>query len=718
MSETIVNGASQLVIHGEDDKSALQNVRTTAPNPIFFPVFNIYAARGEAKEVTVGAGDLNALFGGDTFDPLKKYFNPSTLYLQGVVAEGTPCRVRRLIPTDAGPIANAFVSVEILHTEVDDYERNSDGSIKIVNGVPVVKAGPKIAIREAIFHVTHFSDKTPGAVNPFGARTRQPGTATGTVGGTATTSEIWPLFDIAESSIGENGNLTGFSFFAPRAGDRGDQIDPRLIDRMKAYPFVFKLLRAANKTSTPVVSTTLDGAQGGTFTFKPGQRNTFTTKQMSFGETLLKNYRRMADKTGLSDVPGFISDLKVYDKNIADLLKILADAERAFIEADTTGTVQSDLTGAEDEDHRFNFLSGTTYSGYPYHTYRVKANTQGFRPTSASYVMLAGGDDGTMSLEKHAELVNAEMDKYLTTTSVVNNDAVYRQSVIIDCDFPLATKIRLLDVMANRKDIAVMLSCFTATEDDVHPYVSPSDYNAIAATLKARALLYPASTWFGTSVSKVLIQGGSGRVADSPYTKRTSMLYELVRKSARYMGAVNFKEGQSFTGFPGHLVEFMTDIDQTWAPVDQRVADWNVGLNQVMNYSGENDAYFPAVVTVHENDTSVLISWITNVGLTAVYKAMQDTHREFSGVDKLTKLQLKQRVETSLARRLTGRFDGRFLLEVEVIFTPEDLQRNYSWTAVVRLGANGTHTVMTGYIETYRWEDLAERQRTQGLAVQ
>jgi hypothetical protein len=67
----------------------------------------------------------------------------------------------------------------------------------------------------------------------------------------------------------------------------------------------------------------------------------------------------------------------------------------------------------------------------------------------------------------------------------------------------------------------------------------------------------------------------------------------------------------------------------------------------------------------------------------------------------------KDEVERHMIKELTGLFDNRLLIQVEVVFTDEDIQRNFSWYTIVRIGANGTKTVSQAHIEAYRWEDLA-----------
>lgn len=698
---TIVNGASQVILHGTDDLAARQVVRSRPVKPSHMPFQMIFAARGPEEEVTANPTDLVAFYGGDTFDVNKPFYTHSTLFTQAFAAEGNAMRIKRLKPADAGPVANVFVSLEVIKDSFPDYERNTDGSIKLVAGNPVVLG--QIQKHKTRFIISRATTAMQAAT--FGTRTQSEGTWS-LAADPDEKSTIYPLWDLRESSFGADGNATGVSFFAPQSGGQGEQIDARLLTAAKVYPFIFKLLRANGLNASDSIQPTLSGAQSVTMTFKKGVKNPYTNANLSVGDVLMKAYTRKND-TQLPDVPGYLGASHVYQDNIEELLTMFYDLEAAYMEAaaDPDSIITDfSLTGAANEMFLFNFMSGKSFKGYPYHTYEVVANADGFVPSSMNSVRFGGGSDGTMDDDTLNTLVQAEMAKYLDRSSEVLNDAKYIQSCVWDSGFKLATKLKLLDVMAYRKDIAVALGCF------VHgnPKMTASEYNAMALTLKSAAQLYPESVQFGTACSRVFIMGGSGTVIGSPWEHRTTCLYEVARKTSRYMGAGDrkWKSGQRFAGYPGSIVNFMTDIDVTFVPVDQRVLDWNVGLNNVAQYDTES-FYIPHFRTVYDNDTSVLNSWVVNMGIVTINKIIQETHRRFSGRDDVTNAVLKDEVERHMVKEFNGLFDGRLLLQVEVVFTDEDIQRNFSWYTIVRLGANGTKTVSQAHIEAYRWEDLA-----------
>ncbi|MGZ7242499.1 hypothetical protein ACXWPN_10325, partial [Streptococcus pyogenes] len=71
---TIVNGASQVILHGTDDKSARQMVRTRPAKPQHMPLQFMFTARGPEEERSVNPTDLVALYGSDSFDVNKPYY--------------------------------------------------------------------------------------------------------------------------------------------------------------------------------------------------------------------------------------------------------------------------------------------------------------------------------------------------------------------------------------------------------------------------------------------------------------------------------------------------------------------------------------------------------------------------------------------------------------------------------------------------------------------
>ncbi len=700
MSNTIVNGASQFNPLGTKDVSTRPLVRSRESRPTHLPKAFFYARRGPLTPQLVGDGSLTALYHTDTFDYRKPYANHATVFVNGIKAKGNAIMAQRVLPTDAGPLANVLISLEVLTLpEMPDYERETDGSIKLDNLGARIPTGETHVGHQVRWVVSHAS--TALAAQQFGAAAVTEGTMVDP-DDALNKSSIYPIMHLRETSFGADGNLTGVRLWAPTASTVGEKFDTRLLSRLKAYPFRLQMLRRSEGTGNVRPVEALDGSQSVLATFAQGKIDPATDAQLSIGDILYGKFNRL-NHSLLPDVIGFVGDNHIYQANIELLVAKFAAAEKAFITANPGIDVGTDFAMVDDEDHLFNFLGGTTYNGYPYHTYEIVAGANGLRMGPQSAIDFGGGSDGTMSNAAFAALVEDEMAEYANPRSQLMDDAYHIESVFYDSGFPLATKYKLLDFLAIRKDLAVALSTYEVGT----PKRTAAEDNATAVALRARAQLYPESDTFGTGVMRVFIMGRSGKLVGSPYKERVPVLYEVATKCADYMGAANgvWKAGKNFTGFPGHLITELEDIDVVFTPVDQRVLDWDTGLNWVMRF-GRQGYYIPAFKTVYEDDTSVLNSWATVLAICEINKVCQAVHRRYSGVDYLSNAELADRVDREIAADLEGRFDGRFFMQVQTTFTDLDIARNYSWTTVVRIGASGTKTVMTAYVEAYRREDL------------
>lgn len=692
---TFVNGAPQIVLYGTKDSSTRAQTRAVQLRPTHVPLCYFYGRRGLPGARLIGDGD-QVQYHLDTFDPRKKYFNHSTVFLKGFLGQGNAVMAERLIPDDAPPPAGVRVSLEVLETLVDDYERESDGSIKLVAGVPVKLGSPVTG-----FKARPVLSAIPTGTHGFGTGVIAAGTLTD---GTAAVSEVIPLFDIVESSVGEDGNLTALNFFAATAASIEGQFDTRLLTALRAYPFALRVGRKASSTSTPQATEDMSGAKLNLYTFKQGAINPYTDSEMHIADTMIAKYNRHNDSL-LPDVDGYVGNVAVYQTNIDALLTRLYNAEKTFATAHPLIVSNYDfLFDTTPETHLFNFMGGTSYAGYPYHTYQLEAGLDGFAATSAQWATLRSGGDGTMSNAAFATLVEGKIAEYASRFSAVHDDAIRVESVLYDSGFPLTTKYKLLEFLSIRKDLAMALSVYEAGA----PKGTATDNYNTASALRSRALLFPDSVYFGTPCCRVMISGRSGKLIGSDYKGRVPFLYEVAMKGAAYMGAGNrvWKSDKQPTGFPNHIVKYLTDIDVTYTPVDQRVKDWDVGLNWVANFD-QNQQFIPAYKTVYSDDTSVLNSWFTVLGIVEINKVCSQAHRRFCGVDYLTDQQLAERVDTQIAKDLAGVFGDRFKIEVETTFTDTDVENNYSWTTAVRLGADGTNTVMTAYVEAMRKEDMA-----------
>jgi hypothetical protein len=690
MPNQIVNGAPMVVEYGTQDLSTRQLPREPEAIPQHLPKFFTFAQKGDLNTNLVSGAELARTYGDETFNLRGKFTTHSTPFINGVVAQGNAVMLKRVVPADIGPEATIVAWLDVLATQVDLYERNTDGSIKTTAlGEPIITgqaAGYKVK-----WVVTHHA--TPLAIQQFGQLSQLPGDQVNPT--TSAQSVRYPIWEVKASSLGSAGNLSGIRMWAPTV-KTVSSMPTKMMAQDKAYPYFVSVIRKATPTSTTKAVETLFGEQRMMFTFKKETTDPLTTKRLYIGETLIQSYQNLTDLRYPKEL-GEFGALHTYDANLELLLTMFHTAETPFIDA------SSDFTGDAADKHLFNIVSGMSSQGVVYHSLVFVDSVSTVRFTEFTNVFAAGGSDGTMTQASFDQLVREEMEAYLDPNNPVQELAVNVESIMYDTGFSLATKYALLGFIGVRKDTFVNLSTYEAGTR----VLEPSEEHSIAIALRTRAQMYPESDHFGTPVMRTMIMGRSGKIRDSLYTAETPLTYEVAIKSARYMGASNgaWKNGSHFGGAPGSVLDYMTDISITWVPASVRNRNWDVGLNWVQSFD-RRSYFFPALKTVYDDDTSVLNSYTVALAIGQLNKIAHSAWRQFSGSDHLSNAVLAQDVDNFIQARVKDKFDGRYVIKPQTQFTDMDLLRGFSWTLPIKIYANNMKTVMTTYTQAFRMEDL------------
>lgn len=692
MANQIVNAAGMVIEHGTEDLSKRQLPREPELIPQHVPKFHIFAQKGPSTPELVVGAERDNMFGTETFNLRGKFANHATVFANLANAQGNSCMIQRVIPDDAGPNSNMIAWLDVLPTTVDIYERNIDGSIKLNNlGDPNIletAAGYKVK-----WVVTNHATKV--AAQDFGQATMVAGDQVDAV--TQTQSQRYPIFELKYSSQGSAGNFSGIRMWAPTT-KTSSSMPTKMMNSHHAYPYNIAVIRRPDSLSSPKIVKSIFGEQRQMVTFKEGVIDPLTDKQLYIGDTFIKNYQNIQDLR-YPKVFGDFSELKVYNANIETLLGLFHAAEVPFIDS------FSDFGSAATEKHLFNFLTGVSSAGVPYHSFVFVDSVNTTRFSEYQNIYAAGGSDGTLDDATHALLVKNDMMRYLDPNDELQELAVNVESIVYDSGYPLDTKYALLAMIANRKDTFVNLG----THDVNDRILDASEEHSLAVALRTRAQMYPESDYFGTPVMRAMIVGRSGTLRNSQFTKPLPLTAEVLIMSAKYMGAGNgkWKNGSNFDGAPGHIVQNMTDINITWVPASVRNRNWDVGLNWVQSYDRKS-FFFPALKTVYDDDTSVLNSYITALAIGQLNKVANAAWREFSGVSHLTNAQLEKRVNDFVTARTINRFDERFNIQPAATHTDMDVLRGFSWTLPIKIYAANMKTVMTTYVQAYRISDLAE----------
>ena len=696
MTATIVNAAPMTIMQGIQDLSTRALVPEPEVLPTHLPKVYLYTQKGPTDPQLVSGNSLTNMYGVDSFDLRKQWATHATVLANLINAQGNAMMVQRVKPVDAAGPANIRVYLDVLPTKVPEYARNSDGSYEVdANGQPVATGNMING-----FQVKWVVAPIPldeNDVATFGLGTPIPGDQSDTT--THTQSQRYPIIDMEVPDFGSYGNNNGFRLWAPTSKS-SSPIDDRLIAQEKVYPFRMACVSRSNPLTTPSIVQTQYAEQFVNLCFKPNTIDKNTDTQVYAGDVFIQAYQNLTSPS-LPPQYGPFGRFKLYDANVEGLLAQFYAAELPFVDS------FSDFDGSNNEEYRFNLISGVSSNAVPYHSYIVVTGAaNSVRFTENSTVYATGGSDGTMDDISFAALVSAEVVKYSDENSILQDTARYPESIIYDSGFPLATKYDLCSFISTRKDTAVVLS----THDVDSPVLTASQESALAIALRTRLQMYPESEYFGTSTVRGMIVGRCGTMLNSQYTKKLPLTLEIATKAAKYMGAGNgiWKSGFSFDISPANNVDMFVDVNVTFTPATVRNKDWANGLNWVESFT-RRTLYFPALKTVYDNDTSVLNSFFTMMACVELEKVGDRARRAYSGESSLTNDQVIERVNQFVIDNTVGRFDNRFIIKPNAYYTAADIARGYSWTLAIKLYAPNMKTVGTLLIQAYRISDLTKQ---------
>jgi hypothetical protein len=706
----IVNGAPMTIMLGTQDLSTQQVTPTPLQIPQHLPLVFVYAQQGPTTTELVSGVDLTNMYGELTWDLRQPWANHATVLANTVNAQGNAMRIQRMQPVDAAPPATLRLYLDVLPINVPQYQRNSDGSFTTNSSgdsVPVTSGAtaPGYLVKWVLTQIDYTT--TDGVTtNDFGSAEIVAGDLTYT--GATGTSQRYPVLDMAVPSFGSYGNSNGIRLWAPTT-ESSAPLNANYLEDDFVYPFRIACVQQSSSTGTAQVVPTLDGAQYLDFTFKPNVIDLDTDSQISLTDIFIPGWQLLNNPNGTADQFGPFGQLAVYNNNIATLVAQFYAAEYAV--NSQLGTY-SDFTGATGEMWLFNFVGGTSSQNAPYSTFVINtSDTDAAYLSQASNLYAAGGTDGTMSDTLFAELVSNAIAVYADLTNPVMDMVGAPESIFWDSGFPLATKQALAQFISQRKDTFVALSTFST----LSPVLTSSEESSMAVALKSYLQQFPESEYYGTPTMRGMIVPGSGTLTGVLYSGMTDtvntnlpLTIELASKAAAYMGAGNgkWKSGFAFDSVPGSEIDLFSNINVTFWPATVRNTDWTNGMVGVELY-GYRQAYFPALKTIYDNDTSVLNSFFNAVAICFLEKIGDMARRTFSGITSMTNAQLITAVNKYVSNSVNGIFDSRFVITPVTTITGQDAQRGYSWTLAIQAYMPNMKTVATLSVQSYRLDSLS-----------
>lgn len=697
-----------------------------APHMAFCP---FYAEKGPTEEVVVDGEAFIKLFGNKTLDPLHKYYNHSSVFIEGMLQDSGTIIAKRIVPENAMRKAGMRLSIEYVEVEVDEYERDASGQFRLDRGkkVSTGRKVPGITYRWVLEELKPeqitLANRTVSSSGLGKGATNQVDFAVNGVVG-----KRLPIFDFETSSPGAWGNLTGISIWAPKTTDQAP-LNTIAFSDTGSYPFRLQVFTKPNATSNKVVETTTKGAREIDFCLKPGAVSKVGVRYY-LGETFVKHYNNnRPDEPNLPATFGSFSNIHVYQANIDSILSLFMQKELDVSgtqvptlnpqtgEMENTTRYYGDFAAVTEENkadskYLFNLFTGTHSDGRPYQTFRNSDNistTEGevtaLREGSVQWS--TGGTDGEMSDELFAAAVEAMLDEFADANSRYMDDTTYNDSVFYDTGYPIETKFNLNKYLVNRKDRWVCATTHVSGEG----VITAAEEIARLAAIRNRLKLAPDSAVFGTETFRAMVIRGSGRFRSSvsSYEKRVPVSYEICRLFTKYWGAKIGRADARWDPTEGdnNYLRYLTDISNPWVPYIQRNEAWAAG-GMWVERSESGRFYFPMIRTIYEDYSSTLMNARIMLFHVELNKIGAELRRRFSGKD-WSQLRLKQEAESWFYSQIKdNKFGGTIEVEGELYFTTIDTERSWSWHFVARVYGDNIKTVQTFYSENYRREDKPE----------
>lgn len=707
---TITNGAPMVLFRGTEDQSGVIVPVEAIPRPQHLPIFIIQSQRGPLTPQIVFGAQRDLLYGSTTFKETGDYTNHQTI---GSNICQTESNAHMLWRVSAGTTAQLLLSLEVTEVEVPLYQRDSAGKylINTTTGALIPEVGNPVVNGYALRWV----------VDDFGAATLDTAaTSTYTQAGMTNPTTVYPMLATQVENPGEFGNNIGIRLFADT---RVGATDITAFEKNKAFPYYLSIMERATATSSPIFFPSMTGERAVTVTFSPTSLLRATGSEIStYAKTVLdKDFSNTTDTRYALKFSPFGVNTHVYQSNIDTVCGLLAAAESTYLTANPTKPtgVNLELLNASGSK-MINFVSAKDQTDVPYYTITMdeaELPGQSVRLTQYTTVYCRTGTDNIMSVADYEAKVIEIANRYADCSDEVQDIARRPESIVYDTGFSSATKLEMSYFISQRPDIALVLSTHEDTRQ-VRGYTGEapagasttltlSEEIAAATLLQSRVRLIPESEYFGTPTSRAIIFAGSGVLRNSEWTARVPVTMNMLQMASAYMGAADgkWKSTKRFSRAPGSILTLLKDVTIPWVPADTRVLNWDVGINMAMPYN-EQFMSMPSSQTVYPDDSSVLNVWLVTLAITYLNKIAHAAWREYRGVDDLTSAELEVAIDNFVTTRVTGIFDGKYLIVPNAEVTVDDELRSTSWHLNVKIGALSSRTTEIVQITAYRRADL------------
>lgn len=471
-----IRATPRAILNGIADGSGrdISNVEERLPGHL--PLLFIMSQRGPDTVEYVEENSPVRIYGNKTFVEGSEYFTHQTNLLKRFLAKGNSVMVQRIVPPGATK-AMIRLSVELVPTEMKEYELNADGSIKYKideNGisVPIVK-GTFIGTRL----VWHASINPEGVIPKEQQEYRQgkiiDGFRDGSVRAVDDTplttlegvkSSLYPIMDIQIRDFGKFGNKIGL-YISDITSDGVDALNQ--MSNINDFLYRIRVVEL-DESNLPVLQRT-------------ATRENYITVSLSDDSYDPNTGFNYAITSVLGEKYQLLKDIYIYQSNLKEVTdKLINGYTKDGIEVVGENTDSYNSTDYLLLNGKVNIFHAIDTQGQSYKTFTA-ADSYKFLGVDLTkdYILGQGGNDGLVvkPTGEHDILANLQIfdngvNRYLSNWAIDNallqDPAKNPFTTLWDSGFSLETKKAFAVPMSKRSDIWAVISTFMVAD-----YVGP-----------------------------------------------------------------------------------------------------------------------------------------------------------------------------------------------------------------------------------------------------
>lgn len=623
-----------------DDQSR-RDLPPPAPPGLHRPIFFGFAEKGPVNVPMEGSyAYLSKIFGQGTFSTRSKYFQHPNLFARKA------CQFQEIFFVRLAD-ATAAVSTLVLEASVEtvdmvQYEKDDLGARTVdENGdyVPLLEIDGVTPVTEPGIQIT-WNTRVLGAEETI--TNLQPVT----VGGVTT----YPVLAFTSESVGSAGNLLGYKLYYT------EEYEQSVVDNIDAMTYRFAPVLLDESTNIALPIRDIFSAPYIDVALKPDALDPSTTMLYDMAERVRNQY---VSNNGAVPVNLLPAEFHVYEENV----ELIGNAVLG---------VSTELAGTN--PYRINIMSAVDEEQHKYDHLEIVNTADYVHANRINY--LQGGSDGDLSVESLENLTSAYMtgDVY----PEIADSAQYPITHVYDSGYNIETKKDLIDFLGVRDDIKIDLS----TQDVSLEANLKAEDQSTGSTLRAYALLYPESTFYGTQAMRVAIYQQAGMISEDPlYKKWVPATMDRMIKRCMFESTQSSK-GQP-TGLPNSAVTIFKKI--SWTPIgdDHKRLSWGTALNYFQFYD-QNAQHYPDLRTVYPYDNSLLSDDIFVDRLVYIKHICRRTWAAFVGRREPSST-LYESIEKTIDSEIYAAFGSEIQSTTTVFQTAEDEALGFQHSVNVRI---------------------------------